>query len=264
MKKRLLILILIAGVLFTSCETLRASVLPASSNTGGQVSSLMLINPYDGEHLLLGEMCDVKSEASNINRVQAVSLLVNNSIYRHDVFSEISTSADVYQPWTPKEPGTYTLQTILEDSAGVQISSNTITVYVGDAPEEPDVEIAETSDTEEECPDPIATTHSYANCRSGPGTAYNILVGLKPDQSFPILAHSASGNWWMVERNTSGAACWIWIKNANICGDIDDVKTDYMEEKDEVQEQEEAPEKPAEEPAEEPEIEPTKDGPTTI
>lgn len=259
MKRRLLISILAASVLLTSCETLQA-LLPANSNTNGQASSFMLINPYDGEHLPLGEMCDVKSEASNINKVRAVSLLVNNSIYRHDVFSEISTSADVYQPWTPKEPGTYTLQTILEDGAGGQISSNTITVYVDDAPEEPDAEIAETSDTEEECPDPIATTHSYANCRSGPGTAYNIVVGLKPDQSFPILAHSASGNWWMVERNTSGATCWIWTKNANICGDIDDVKTDYMEEKDEVQGQEEAPE----EPVEEPEIEPTKDGPTTI
>ena len=97
---------------------------------------------------------------------------------------------------------------------------------------------------EEECPNPIATTHSYANCRSGPGTGYDIVAGLKLDQSFLIIGRSNSGIWWQVEAAISGT-CWIWENLIEICGDTTDVEVVAVQEKDQEKE-------PTEEPTEEP------------
>ena len=105
--------------------------------------------------------------------------------------------------------------------------------------------------SEERCPQPMASTISYANCRSGPGTAYNIAVGLKPDQEYMVIGKSNSGEWWQVERSANMGTCWIWTNLVDICGDTDDVKVVGMQEKDKVIEEEvveeEAPVKPEEE-----------------
>ena len=75
----------------------------------------------------------------------------------------------------------------------------------------------------------------------------HVFVGLRPDQSFPIVGRSVSGAWWQVERNSSGATCWVWTDLVDICGNTDDVEVIGIQEKDEVIE-EEVPEDPAEEP----------------
>ena len=164
----------------------------------------MLVYPYEGQHLSVGQMVDVQSQVSNAARTLSVALFVNDTPYRIDDFEDSFTTADVYQPWTPKAPGVYFLQTMLDHDG---IASSVITVIV-DAVEE---ESAEELPTEEmvECPDPVAEVVKYGNCRSGPGTAYNPVITVKPGQTFPIAAISGSGNWWEIKYSDSGDTCWL-------------------------------------------------------
>ena len=267
MNKNLFLIFLIVTLFFTSCDAVSISIKqPAAANEVSE--SIALIYPHDGQHLSVGEMADVQSQISNAASTLSVALLVNHATYRKDDFAEVFSIADVYQPWTPKAPGVYTLQTMLDHGG---IASSIITVYVDAAAVEPPKELA-AEPTEEappeksvECPEPIAKVISYGNCRSGPGTAYNQIINVKPGQTFPVVAVSGSGSWWEIERNENKDTCWVWDGLVEICGDTDGVNVVLGKERDA-----EAEETPEEEAPPEPEPEgptiPTKDpgdGPTT-
>lgn len=252
MTKNLFLIFLIVSLFFTSCDTVSISIKQPEAGSGAS-KSIALVYPHDGQHLSVGEMADVQSQVSNAASTLSVSLLVNDATYRKDDFEDSFTSADVYQPWIPKAPGVYMLQTMLGHGG---ISSSIITVFVDAAEEEP----AEEPDEEPvECPEPVAEVISYGNCRSGPGTAYNLVITVKPGQTFPVAAVSGSRNWWEIEYNDSGNTCWVWDKLIEICGDTDDVPEVLGKEKDAVEET------PSEPEPDDP-MHPTKDpgdGPTT-
>ena len=262
MKKNLFLIFMIVSLFFTSCDTVSISIKQPEAGSGAS-KSIALVYPHDGQHLSVGEMADVQSQVSNAASTLSVALFVNGATYRIDDFMESFTTADVYQPWTPKAPGVYTLQTMLDNDG---ISSSTITVFVDAAEEEPAEELP--AEEPVECPEPVAEVISYGNCRSGPGTAYHLVTTVKPGQIFPITAVSGSGNWWEIEYNDGGNTCWIWDKLADICGDTDDVPEVLGKEKDTIEEPPSEEELPPEEEPSEPEgpTIPTKDpgdGPTT-
>ena len=236
MNKKLFLIFLIVSLFLTSCDAVSISIKQREAG-GGASESIALVYPHDGHHLSVGEMADVQSQVSNAASTLSVALLVNDATYRKDDFADSFTTADVYQPWTPKAPGVYTLQTILDHGG---ITSNIIMVYVDAVKEEP---AEEPPPVEEpvECPEPVAEVIDHGNCRSGPGTAYNLVNTLKPGQIFPITAVSGSGNWWEIEYNDGGNTCWVWDKLVEICGDTDDVPEVLGKEKDAA---EEAPSEP--------------------
>ena len=266
--KRTICILFLVGILLSACDALPASSSVVQSVPSGS-AGIMLTNPYDGEHLSLGQPCDIRSEISSTGSVASVILLINSEPYREDTFLESYQAANVYQPWTPREPGEYLLQTVFTDGDGSQHESNAITVFVDPsldevAPEEEPEAAEEPVEEEIECAVPVATTTGYANCRSGPGTGYGIVEGLKPGQEFTMLARSSSGTWYRIGR-TLGGECWIWANLIEICGDAGSLPADYMQEKDDVPQEE--PEEPGEDETPEPPQDPTKDpgeGPTTL
>jgi hypothetical protein len=202
-----------------------------------------IVYPHESEQFYVGDFIDIHVEINNSDGLTASILTINSDPLRRDQFYSSINNGDLYQPWIPSEPGVYALQVVLETTTSGQFASNIVNVYVMErqAEFEPDVELEEEvieEPLEEECPEPIATTHSYANCRSGPGTAYEIVEGLRPEQSFLIVGKSTSGTWWQVEKNSSGATCWIWTKLVDICGDTDNVIVVGIQERDEVIEEE--------------------------
>jgi len=259
-------------LIFTAgCDMIQVDLGGSNQGLKPQDGNISIVSPADGTHISVNQTVDITSEVSSTSLAFGVHLIVNGQPYYFTHFYQNMRIFRIYQPWTPSEQGVYSIQTVLEEESGGQTESNIITIYVDDGIEEsPDQEIEkEVEDAldqqEEECVEPIATTHSYANCRSGPGTGYEIVEGLGPDQSFPIVGRSVSGIWWQVERNSSGATCWIWEDLVEICGNTGDVEVISIQEKDEVIE-EEIPEDPGEEPDEEPNLPPSKDsgeGPTT-
>jgi len=210
----------------------------------------MIVYPRESEQLHVGDFVDVAARIGDQGGLSASTLLVNDQPLRRDPFLSTIENGMVIQPWIPSSPGVYVLQMILESGAGGQHASNRITVYVSEAvakeeitPEPVEEKNEEPESNEEECPQPIATTLSFANCRSGPGTGYNLIAGLKPGESFPLIGRIASGSWWQVQRG--GGSCWLWSNLISICGDTQAVPLSNMLEKDEVMAEEpEKEEKP--------------------
>jgi len=271
MNKKIVSFGLIFLLIFSAgCDMIQVDLGGEDQGLKSQDGNISIVSPADGTHISVNQTVDITSDASLAAHAFGVHLIVNGQPYYFTHFYQNMRIFCIYQPWTPSEQGVYFIQTVLEEESGGQTESNIITIYVDGTEESPDQEIEKEVDDasdqqEEECVEPIATTHSYANCRSGPGTGYEIVEGLRPDQSFPIVGKSVSGIWWQVERNSSGATCWIWEDLIEICGNTDDVEVISIQEKDEVTE-EEAPEDPGGEPDEE-QLPPPKDpgeGPTTM
>lgn len=70
---------------------------------------------------------------------------------------------------------------------------------------------------------PIATAKEDANCRFGPGMAYDVVGYLLEDQSAPIDGRNADKTWWWIERQDGYGHCWIWDSLVELSGDISGV-----------------------------------------
>jgi len=241
-------------LIFTAgCDMIQVDLGGEDQGIKLQNGNISIVSPADGTHISVNQTVDITSDVSIAAYAFGVHLIVNGQPYYFTHFYQNMRVFSIYQPWTPAAPGEYLIQTKLEEGTGGQSESNIITILVDGIEESPqqetEKEVDDASDQqEEECIDPIATTHSYANCRSGPGTGYEIVEGLRLDQSFPIVGRSASGIWFQVERNSSGATCWIWEDLVDICGNTDDVEVSGMQEKDEVIEEEIPEDQPEEQP----------------
>jgi hypothetical protein len=178
--------------------------------------------PRDGASLPLGEPITITSHAFAREGLAEVVLSVNGEAYRRDTpaaagenFSEFSLE------WLPAEAGIFLLQLRAYDVTGEISNPATISVQVtGDIVVEP-IEVAPVTDTPtpvisitptltptpvedapvEEvevvtCP-PIATALQSANCRSGPGTAYDILGSLAEGVSSTVVGRLADNSWWV-------------------------------------------------------------------
>jgi len=230
---------LIFVFLISACDLIQIDLGGNTPSKG--ITTVLITHPPDGTHFQVGQTINIQSEVAISSKASGVYLMVNGLAYYYDQFYQQINDFHISQPWMPKSPGEYFIYTIVEDDGGIKTESNTILIIIDGAEDagSEDMEVDETLEpSEEECPDPNASTHSYANCRSGPGTAYEIVEGLRPGQSFLIVGKSTSGTWWQVERNSSGATCWIWTKLVDICGDTDDVTVVGVQEKDEVIEEE--------------------------
>jgi hypothetical protein len=250
MKTKIFFLCLLILSLLTACDQLGID-LTGNANSGG-TTVILITDPPDGTHVSVGQIVDITSEVTTPSGAFAVHLVVDGVTYYVDQMYQQTANFQIFQPWTPKEPGVYPISAIVEDSGRGKVESNQITIYVdpavpAESEEEDAVEQPEPEPALEECPQPMATTHSFANCRSGPGTAYGITEGLRPDQEFMIVGRSISGDWWQVERNISSGTCWIWTNLVEICGDTADVQVVSVQEKDQEVEEKE-PEDPSEEP----------------
>ncbi len=49
-----------------------------------------------------------------------------------------------------------------------------------------------------------------ANCRSGPGTIYQVVAGYFTGDKVDLVGISPDGEWWVVRMAGDGATCWIW------------------------------------------------------
>ncbi|MBM3179592.1 MAG: hypothetical protein FJZ86_04485 [Chloroflexi bacterium] len=65
---------------------------------------------------------------------------------------------------------------------------------------------------------PTVTAFQDANCRFGPGSAYNITGSLLNGESAPIVGRNAETTWWVIQTK-SGATCWIWDGTVSVSGD---------------------------------------------
>lgn len=62
-----------------------------------------------------------------------------------------------------------------------------------------------------------------ANCRYGPGTAYDIADTLFAEQSAPIVGRNELSTWWQIKGPTFGSLCWVSGMTVQVNGSLDGV-----------------------------------------
>jgi uncharacterized protein YkwD len=55
-----------------------------------------------------------------------------------------------------------------------------------------------------------ATVKMNANCRSGPGTVYQVVGGYFVEDRVDLVGISPDGAWWVVRMDENNGLCWIW------------------------------------------------------
>ena len=65
----------------------------------------------------------------------------------------------------------------------------------------------------------VLSVRSMANCRTGPGSAYDRVFSLQPGSNYLVIGRYISGNFWII-ANPAGGACWVSGKKAVVSGDI--------------------------------------------
>ncbi|MDP1624511.1 MAG: SdrD B-like domain-containing protein [bacterium] len=140
MKIKIFHTLALCALLISACN------IPIPKMDGG--NSAAIIHPVDGAQFQIGDVVDVKTLVDFSAGASSAILLVNDSPYRVDHFSQPIPAGYIFQPWTPTEPGTYTLGVRLVGSDG-EVDSNSVTVIVGasapaEAPTLPSVPTVET------------------------------------------------------------------------------------------------------------------------
>jgi hypothetical protein len=66
---------------------------------------------------------------------------------------------------------------------------------------------------------PFVTARQDSNCRSGPGTVYDVTSYLEGGDTSPIDGRNAASTWWRIERTEGSLHCWVWDQNVLVGGD---------------------------------------------
>jgi hypothetical protein len=74
---------------------------------------------------------------------------------------------------------------------------------------------------------PVAIFIKDANCRQGPGTAYDVITSFFKGQTVQIVGRNPDFNntWWYVVIPTTGGKCWVSLATAQAYGDFDAIPT---------------------------------------
>ncbi len=64
---------------------------------------------------------------------------------------------------------------------------------------------------------PTVTVNSATNCRTGPGTAYDIVLTFQPGATAEVIGKYSPSNYWIIKTPTGGS-CWLWGAYATVQG----------------------------------------------
>jgi len=71
---------------------------------------------------------------------------------------------------------------------------------------------------------PVLTLREATNCRTGPGTEYDIIVTYQAGAKLEIAGRYEPGNFWLVKSNESpSGTCWLWGEYAEATGNYESV-----------------------------------------
>lgn len=65
---------------------------------------------------------------------------------------------------------------------------------------------------------PQVSVSSVTNCRTGPNTAFDLILVVNPGQSYDLVGKDSADNYWVI-KNPVGGTCWLWGQYATTTGD---------------------------------------------
>jgi hypothetical protein len=71
---------------------------------------------------------------------------------------------------------------------------------------------------------PVVTVSEQTNCRSGPGTGFEVLGVMDIGESAEVVGHSIYNDNWLIKLPKNPAiTCWLWAQYATVRGDVSNV-----------------------------------------
>jgi uncharacterized protein YraI len=65
---------------------------------------------------------------------------------------------------------------------------------------------------------PTVSVTIETNCRSGPGTVYEIIGVLQPGETAEVMGRSSDGGTWIIRNPDGAGSCWLWGQYATVTG----------------------------------------------
>ena len=65
----------------------------------------------------------------------------------------------------------------------------------------------------------IVTVSANTNCRSGPGSEYEIVGALTIGQQAEVVGKSSTTNYWIIDNPNAAGTCWLWAEYATTTGE---------------------------------------------
>jgi len=65
---------------------------------------------------------------------------------------------------------------------------------------------------------PTATVSQNTNCRTGPGTQYDLIGALLIGQSAEVVGKNSASNYWIIKTPGGSGNCWLWGQYATVSG----------------------------------------------
>jgi hypothetical protein len=67
---------------------------------------------------------------------------------------------------------------------------------------------------------PLISVSVDTNCRTGPGSAYDMVGGLAVGQTAEVIGRDAASQFWLIHNPSNlSVICWLWGKYATVTGD---------------------------------------------
>lgn len=166
----------------------------------------------------VGQVITIDGHASSIGGVSRIEIWIDAEFFVSQDYPESMGNLVKFEHiWVPTEPGEYDIQ-VIAFSADSSSTPDTVTVHVGVEP--PIVALVSTpTPVVTITPTPVdppaacvasVTAVQNANCRSGPGTVYDILGYLLSGETAVITGRNEDSSYWWIENPDNPGYCWMW------------------------------------------------------
>ncbi len=216
--------------------------LPTACNVPARGAGPMtwIDQPLDGMHFPVQKLT-LQAHASDEDGVASIQFYVGESPVQ-TVSAGGTRLGEAAIEWMPPGPGTYLIGASAVDGQGNSGSRAVAQISVGEVvitltPTiliEQGVTITPTftptitftpSPTVPPAPSaPSFTLDKNANCREGPGTAYEADETLMQGETVPIQGRNADNSWLLVTKPGASRNCWVSVVTGQIHGDINTVQ----------------------------------------
>jgi hypothetical protein len=175
---------------------------PTATPTIQSIPSVVIASPLTDQEFTFGELIPVVSKSADPQGITRLDLLVNGKLLARisNMKPKPNQTLTARQVWLPEIVGNQVLQVIAYNAAGVTGESELVFIQVLSPPPTP-TPASPTPTATPTYPYVVVTGADSLRVRSGPGTAYEALGFLLPQQQARITGRNGLGAdlWWQIK-----------------------------------------------------------------
>ena len=209
--------------------------LMASCAASTQGPTTWIDRPLNGTRVPLAPLI-IQAHASDSEEISTLEFYVQDTLLAS--LPSSGRLGDASVEWAPSKPGVYLIGARAIDSRGNIGPLAVHEIVVGEMTEYPEEPVDEPRsepgpaveinppepppalDIPEVTGGPSLTATKNANCRDGPGTAYEIRNALMKGEAARIEGRNVESSWLWIRREGWSRNCWISVAVVEIVGDI--------------------------------------------